>query len=355
MDRENDRRPTEWGVGLRIWLDYAGQAVLGPGRLELLEGIERWHSISEAARRLGMSYRRAWVLVQDMNRAGQQPLVEAAVGGTRGGGARLTPQGRELAAGFRALGDRLHSTATALLPDALGRTAPNSAVHVAAASSLEGVLGRLLADLVGDQPPFSVRTIFGASDVLADQLLAGLSADLLLTADAEQLDRLAALGVIEPATRVSLACNNLVVIGAAGQGPSVRRPADLLRPRVRQIACAKPGTPLGNYSLAYLERLGLYESLQPRMLLVDNANMVVPALHGGLADVGLVYGSEAAAASGCRILFRASRSAARICFAGGLVCGSRRREHACQLLDFLVSRRAKRRFRQCGFLPARRG
>jgi molybdenum ABC transporter molybdate-binding protein len=355
MDMENDRRPTDWGVGLRVWLDYAGQVVLGPGRLELLEGIERWHSISEAARRMGMSYRRAWILVQDMNRAGQQPLVEAAVGGTRGGGARLTPQGRELAAVFRRLRDRLHATATALLPEALGRTAPNWAVQVAAASSLEGVLGRLLADLAVDQPPFSVRTLFAASDVLADQLLAGLSADLLLTADEVQLDRLAALGVIEPASRVSLACNNLVVIGAAEQGPSVRKPADLIQPRVTRIACAKPGTPLGNYSRAYLERLGLYEALQPRLLLVDNANMVVPAVHGGLADVGLVYGSEAAAASGCRILFRAPRSAAPIRFAGGLVCGSRRREHASRLLDFLTSRRAKRCFRLCGFLPARRG
>src|SRR6516162_5530248 len=70
----------DWSVGVRVWVERAGRAVLGEGRLELLEGIERWHSISEAARRIRMSYRRAWILVQDMNRAGQQPLVEAAVG-----------------------------------------------------------------------------------------------------------------------------------------------------------------------------------------------------------------------------------------------------------------------------------
>jgi molybdate transport system regulatory protein len=48
----------DWKVGLRVWIESAGRAILGKGRLELLEGIERFHSISEAARQMGMSYRR---------------------------------------------------------------------------------------------------------------------------------------------------------------------------------------------------------------------------------------------------------------------------------------------------------
>src|SRR5277367_4935321 len=86
----------DWKVGLRAWLEHAGQTVLGPGRLELLEGIAREHSISEAARQMGMSYRRAWLLVQSINRAAGQQVVEAATGGIQGGRARLTAHGQQL-------------------------------------------------------------------------------------------------------------------------------------------------------------------------------------------------------------------------------------------------------------------
>src|SRR4051812_32946564 len=90
-----------WSVGLRLWIERAGQAVVGQGRLELLENIERWHSISAAARHMRMSYRRAWQLVQSMNAAAGEPLVTAAPGGPQGGGAQLTPLGRWTAGVFR--------------------------------------------------------------------------------------------------------------------------------------------------------------------------------------------------------------------------------------------------------------
>ncbi|MDX1375660.1 MAG: LysR family transcriptional regulator, partial [Burkholderiales bacterium] len=63
---------------------------VGPGRANLLEAIGRTGSISAAARELGMSYRRAWLLVDAVNRAFRRPLVERAAGGRGGGGARLT-------------------------------------------------------------------------------------------------------------------------------------------------------------------------------------------------------------------------------------------------------------------------
>ena len=60
---------SDWTVGFRVWVERAGRAILGKGRLELLEAIDRWHSISAAARQIGMSYRRAWLLVQSVNEA----------------------------------------------------------------------------------------------------------------------------------------------------------------------------------------------------------------------------------------------------------------------------------------------
>jgi len=83
----------QWGLKVRVWVEREGQKVLGPGRVELLEHIDRERSISAAARKMRMSYRRAWELVQAMNLAAGISLVEASPGGSRGGGASVTPHG----------------------------------------------------------------------------------------------------------------------------------------------------------------------------------------------------------------------------------------------------------------------
>jgi molybdate transport system regulatory protein len=76
---------------------------MGPGKADLLEAVGRDGSISAAARALGMSYRRAWLLVDQMNRCFQKPLVETQSGGGRGAGARLTVEGEAALAAYRAL------------------------------------------------------------------------------------------------------------------------------------------------------------------------------------------------------------------------------------------------------------
>jgi molybdate transport system regulatory protein len=78
-----------------------GEMVLGPGKVDLLESIGRTGSISAAGRELGMSYRRAWLLVDALNHMFPDTLVSAAPGGSHGGGAKLTDYGRGVAAAYR--------------------------------------------------------------------------------------------------------------------------------------------------------------------------------------------------------------------------------------------------------------
>lgn len=85
-----------------VRLDFSGTCSIGPGKVSLLEGIERSGSLSAAARTLGMSYRRAWLLLHSMNEAFQHPVVELNVGGKDGGGAALTEFGLRLATDYRA-------------------------------------------------------------------------------------------------------------------------------------------------------------------------------------------------------------------------------------------------------------
>jgi molybdate transport system regulatory protein len=86
-----------------IRLDLASGARVGPGKIALLEEIARHGSISAAGRALRMSYRRAWELVEDLNRHLGTPVVAAVTGGSGGGGARLTAEGAALVAAYRAI------------------------------------------------------------------------------------------------------------------------------------------------------------------------------------------------------------------------------------------------------------
>ena len=114
-------------VGLRLRVVLEPDMAIGPGKADILDGIRETGSIAAAGRRLGMSYKRAWLLVETMNGCFREPLVETAKGGREGGGARLTAMGEEVLGRYR----RMQATASAavapeiaalrdLLADAVG-------------------------------------------------------------------------------------------------------------------------------------------------------------------------------------------------------------------------------------------
>lgn len=89
--------------GPRIRILYSKKIALGPGKADLLTTIQETGSISAAARRMGMSYRRAWLLVNTMNQSFISPLVYTATGGSGGGGAKLSPLGQQILARYRSM------------------------------------------------------------------------------------------------------------------------------------------------------------------------------------------------------------------------------------------------------------
>jgi molybdate transport system regulatory protein len=92
------------GLTLRVMGKRA--PAMGPGKAELVERIAQTGSISAAARAMGMSYRRAWQLVEALNRDYRERLIDTATGGRRGGGARVTPFGQEIVGRFRAMEEK---------------------------------------------------------------------------------------------------------------------------------------------------------------------------------------------------------------------------------------------------------
>jgi molybdate transport system regulatory protein len=97
------KQKIETGIRLRLRVMRGSAVIFGPGRADLLALIQAHGSIAAAGRQMGMSYKRAWALVESMNTSFALPLVEAAKGGAGGGGAKVTPLGAELLIAYREL------------------------------------------------------------------------------------------------------------------------------------------------------------------------------------------------------------------------------------------------------------
>ena len=93
---------------VRFRVDFGNRCSVGSGKIELLEGIARTGSLSQAAREMHMSYRRAWLLLADLNISFDLPVAKASVGGRGGGGVVLTDFGADLVSGYRLLEGRFN-------------------------------------------------------------------------------------------------------------------------------------------------------------------------------------------------------------------------------------------------------
>ena len=115
---------------LTVRVDLGNGRALGPGKIRLLEAIEKTGSISQAGRKLGMSYRRAWLLVDDMNGCFDDRVIEAQPGGAHGGGATLTSFGQKLVERYRAIeADALVATRKHIHDIEAALKAPKQPVH----------------------------------------------------------------------------------------------------------------------------------------------------------------------------------------------------------------------------------
>lgn len=110
-------------VQFRLRIRKGPHVAIGPGKIALLEAIARTGSITAAAKGLDMSYRRAWLLVDEMNTCMRRPVVETETGGKKGGGSRLTSTGETLVAQYRAIERRAEAAVAAELDNLLRQIA----------------------------------------------------------------------------------------------------------------------------------------------------------------------------------------------------------------------------------------
>lgn len=111
---------------IKIHIPYGDVSAIGPGKADLLEAIERNGSISAAARAMGMSYKRAWDLVDTMNHSFREPLVATATGGSHGGGAQVTELGYEILRRYRDMEAKANQAVSVEIGELLAMLSPQA-------------------------------------------------------------------------------------------------------------------------------------------------------------------------------------------------------------------------------------
>ncbi len=207
-----------------------------------------------------------------------------------------------------------------------------------------------------------VRTVFAASSTLAKQIVQGAPADIFLSASPAWMGYLAERDALEPASRVDLLGNRLVLIVPRGGNEagddlgdlSAARLADLLRARQlgdRPLAIADPShVPAGIYAKAALEALGLWQGLAERAVRTADVRAALALVDRGEAAAGIVYATDAAISPRVRIVGRFPASShPPIVYPVALIAG-RASDEARRFYDHLRSGEAAAVFRVHGFL-----
>ena len=231
---------------------------------------------------------------------------------------------------------------------AIHAPSPPQPLLVSAAISLTGVLEQVAIAYAsaGGGP---VRFNFAGSNVLARQIVNGAPADIFISADEAQMNYAAEWAAIERSTRVDLLGNRLAVVTPRGKGGSIPDAAALAN--VRRIAVADPAAvPAGVYAREFLERMGIWDRVQDRLVPLGNVRAALTAAESGSADAAIVYESDAASSSRVDLAFVVTGAGApRIVYPAAIVSRSTNREAAAKFLAFLRGPEARTIYRKFKF------
>lgn len=227
-----------------------------------------------------------------------------------------------------------------------GHDPPRIAVGVAA--SLRNAMPELVAKFAATSG-VHVDVSYGASTVLADKLETGAALDAVILAEADALDTLVAHGRVLAASRRVVATNAIVLIGPAGSTVTFAALGAL--PDAAKIAIGDPATvPAGRYAQAYLEQLGIWDAVHPRLVLGGDVAAVVALAQAHTATFAIVYRTDAIEAAPL-VTLDAPAAAPVVHVVGGVVERSPARDHAAAFVAFVASADGQAILARHGFGP----
>ena len=196
----------------------------------------------------------------------------------------------------------------------------------------------------------SVVFNFGGSNALARQIVNGAPADVFISADEAQMEVVENAQLVAAGTRTAVVANRLVLV-ADSRSP-LKAVADLEAAGVRRIAIGDPvAVPGGVYARQYLERVGRWTRLEPKIVPVANVRAALTAVQNGSADAAFVYATDARIAPALRLVTTIDGpQAPRIVYPGCVVKTTQQPAEAAKFLSFLRTAPARAIFERHGFL-----
>ena len=227
-------------------------------------------------------------------------------------------------------------------------------VVVSAAASLAdgfGELGRAYQARTGTRVVINAA----ASNTLARQIAAGAAVDLFISADEAQLD--AVRSEIVPGTRVDLLANQLAIAVPADRPRTLRSAGELTDAAFRRIAVGDPdAVPAGVYARTYLEKIGIWKAIAPRIVPSASVRLAMAAVENGAADAAIVYRTDVALSKRAVLAFAVpAAEGPRIVYPAAAIRTGRNRDGASRLLAWLREEPAAVIFRSAGFMPLSTG
>lgn len=243
-----------------------------------------------------------------------------------------------------------------LLAIACGQPEPRR-VRVFAAASLREACDDVSALWRTAHPDVELVFNFAASNVLAQQIEASRAADLFLSADLAQMERVRGAGVIAVDGPLRWLSNQLVVVAPASAGPfELVGASQMAEARFRRLSLANPeAVPAGKYAAAWLRSEGVWDALAPRIAPATDVRAALAAVEAGACDLGVVYSTDAAASSRVRVVMRVpAEDGPRIEYAIAALRGPAPIESAELALAHFTSASADECFARRGFLVGER-
>jgi molybdate transport system substrate-binding protein len=179
---------------------------------------------------------------------------------------------------------------------------------VYAAASLKDALHEI-GPACGPEAGATILFNFGGSNDLAQQILAANKADVFFSADEGWMDKVAAKGLVDAASRRALLSNRLVIVVRADADLTIQGPGDLAGAKVKNLSIANPdAVPAGRYARAWLETIGAWEALKDKIAPAPDVRAALAAVEAGAAEAGIVYATDAAIARKTKVAYTVPES-----------------------------------------------
>ena len=197
----------------------------------------------------------------------------------------------------------------------------------------------------------TIRFNFGASNVLARQIVAGAPVDVFISADDAQMDVVAKANLVLEGSRVTLLGNQLAVVVPNDRPRTFKGMREIADPAFKRIAIGDPAAvPAGVYAKEYLQKEGLWPAVESRIVPTGSVRAALAAVESGAADAAIVYRTDARVALRATVAWVVpAASGPRIVYPGAIVRTSAHQEEARRFLEALGDADARRVFESAGF------